>query len=179
MANDTRPDLSPEPGWEDVPFFKNPAGPRSFVSGEPEGNRLRTRYYRRVRDGALVGKVWFGPGTEGPPAHAHGGSTAAVLDEAMGGGAWLSGHPVLAAEIRVRFHRMLPLKTVATVEAWVDGVKGRKVQMRARLTGPKGELFSDSEGLFIELDAEQMSQIAQTMPDVARRLKELQSHEDG
>ena len=81
-----------EVGWTPIDPLGSVGTGRSFVSGEPDGDRLRVCYYRRDRDGALVGKIWFGPGAEGPPGHAHGGSMAAVLDEAMGAGAWLAGH---------------------------------------------------------------------------------------
>ena len=46
-------------------------------------------YFRTGPDRSLRAKVLFGPGTQGPPGHAHGGSMAAVLDEAMGGAAWM------------------------------------------------------------------------------------------
>lgn len=94
----------------DRPTFRSGIDP-SFVSGDPFGNRIRVRYFKRERDGALVGKVWFGPGAEGPPGHAHGGSMAAVLDEALGAAAWMSGHPVVAAKLVTVFRRMLPLGT--------------------------------------------------------------------
>lgn len=72
----------PEAGWTPVtPTQAVSAG--TFVSGDPGGNRLRVRYFRRDNDGALLAKVWFGPGTQGPPGHAHGGSMASILDEAM------------------------------------------------------------------------------------------------
>lgn len=150
-----------EEGW--VPI--GPLGPvgtgRSFVSGEPNGDRLRVRYFRRVRDGALVAKIWFGPDAEGPPGHAHGGSMAAVLDEAMGAAAWMAGHHVLAASLTTEFRRMLPLGTVALLEAWVDRVDGRKVKTRGRLFGRGGELHAEGEGLFIVLEPERFGSLVE------------------
>jgi acyl-coenzyme A thioesterase PaaI-like protein len=157
-------DLSPDPGWEDVSLMKHPDSPPSFVSGDPASDRIRVKYYKRTEDGALVGKAWFGPGTQGPPGHAHGGSQAALLDEVMGGGAWLAGHPVLAAQITVQFKRMLPIGTLTTVEGCVHEVNGKKVTMKGRLVGPDGESYSESEGLFILLDAEKLARFADTMP---------------
>jgi len=52
---------------------------RSFVSGDPDGNRLRAKYFIREKDSHIIGHVWFGPGSEGPPGFAHGGSISAVL----------------------------------------------------------------------------------------------------
>ena len=44
-----------------------------------------------------------GPPIEGPPGHAHGGSMAAVLDEAMGAAAWMEGHLVVAVRLATSF----------------------------------------------------------------------------
>lgn len=142
-----------EPGWDPLEPLA-PQSMRSFVSGDPSGQRLRVRYFRRGDDGALVGRVWFGPDAQGPPGHAHGGSMAAVLDEAMGAGAWLAGHTVVAARIGVSFRAMLPLGTIALVETWVESVDGRKVTTRGRLSGPGGDVFAESDGLFVAIALE-------------------------
>lgn len=144
--------LRPDEGWTDLQRDNWPGYGPNFVSGDAEGNRLRVHYYRRDSDGHLVGRAWFGPGTQGPPGHAHGGSMAALLDEVMGTSCWVSGHPVLAASIKIDFRNMIPLGTVATFEGWVDTVNGRKITTRGRLAGPDGTLFAEGEGLFIRMD---------------------------
>ena len=147
------PDPAPEPGWTPLTPMTARSG-RSFVHGEEGDDRLRVAHYRRDSDGALMGKVWFGPWCEGPPGHAHGGSMAAVLDDAIGKIGWLSGHRVVAASITVHFRRMLPLGTDATLEAWIDRIDGRKVHTRGRLYDDEGKTFAEAEGLFIELSEE-------------------------
>lgn len=168
MEAETNIDLSPDPGWSEFPPAQGMGGPRSFVSGDPAGRRLRVRYYRRDEDRAWVGKVWFGPEAEGPPEHAHGGSMAAVLDEAMGGAVWMSGHLALAAEITVRFLSMLPLGTVAAVEAQVSSVAGRKVMARGRLLGPEGKLYCEAAGVYIQLNQNQLKQLKERYPETLR-----------
>lgn len=123
----------------------------AFLSGGADDQRLIVRYFERERDGALVGKAWFGKGAAGPPGHAHGGSIAAVLDEAMGLSAWIKGHAVLAARLTVDFRAMLPLETVVHFEAFVVSVAGRKVQTRAALTDVQGNLVAEGAGLFVVL----------------------------
>lgn len=150
-----------EAGWIAIEPLVSVGTGRSFVSGEPDGDRLRVRYFRRERDGALVGKIWFGPGAEGPPAHAHGGSMAAVLDEAMGAAAWMAGHQVLAAKLTVEFRRMLPLENEAMLEAWVERVEGRKVVTRGRLSDSAGEPYAEAEGLFIVVAAERFGDLVE------------------
>lgn len=131
----------------------------SFLGGENETERVRVRYFRRVDDGHLVGWAWFGPGAQGPPGQAHGGSKAALLDEAMGLAAWAQGITVVAAKITVEFRRMLPLGTIAWFEAWVESVRGRKVEVRGMLTDAEGNPFTTSDGLFIHLPRERFDQL--------------------
>eukprot|EP00053_Salpingoeca_punica_P026785 m.226360 g.226360 ORF g.226360 m.226360 type:complete len:159 (+) comp90632_c0_seq1:62-538(+) len=75
---------------------------RPFVSDESTANeRLRVKYFKKpaaTPDGLaeLRGKAYFGHACEGPPGLAHGGSQAAVLDEAMGTVVWVNGGRVLA-----------------------------------------------------------------------------------
>ncbi len=149
----------PEPGWTAV-TPPQAVATGTFVSGESRGNRLRVRYFRRDRSDVLMAKAWFGPGTQGPPGHAHGGSMASLLDETMGAAAWLCGHPVVAAELTTRFRRMLPLETFCIVEARVTAVDGRKVRTVAELRSRSGELHAEAEALFIELDPSRFGDLA-------------------
>ncbi len=146
------PELAPEPGWTTLPNPPSMGKGRPYVSGEPKGDRLRVRYFRRESDGALVAKVWFGPGTEGPPGHAHGGSIAAVLDETMGGATWMAGHTTLSRCIEVHYRRMVPLGTEAWIEARVLSHDERTVRARAELTDADGGVYADGEGLFAGID---------------------------
>jgi acyl-coenzyme A thioesterase PaaI-like protein len=173
MDAETKVDLSPEPGWSDFPAAQGMGGPRSFVSSDPHGDRLRVRYYRRDTDNAWVGKVWFGPGAEGPPEHAHGGSTAAVLDEAMGGAVWMAGHLALAAQVTIHYKDMLPLGTVAMVEAWVSDNRGRKVHAQGRLLGPDGQPYCESEGIYIKLDERQLDELTSKYPDTIKLFESI------
>lgn len=150
----TSSSLDAEPGWISLDPRIAVGMVRSFVSGDHSGDRLRVRYFRRERDNALVGKVWFGAGAEGPPGHAHGGSIAAVLDEAMGLGAWMAGHSVVAARLTTEFRQMLPLGTCATVETRVECVEGKKVNMHGRLFHVNGDEFATAKALFVILAPE-------------------------
>jgi len=161
------PEVTAESDWEPFVPLALEGGQRSFVSGKPQRGLLRVQYFRRSGDGAVVGRAWFGPGAAGPPGHAHGGSIAAVLDEAMGVAAWSSGYASVAAHLEVDFTTMIPLGTDALLEAWVEEVHGRKVTTRGRLLDDHGESFAEAVGLFVVLDAERsgdvLEQVAQAM----------------
>jgi acyl-coenzyme A thioesterase PaaI-like protein len=159
---DRAPDVLPPDGA--VPVAPFPGPPQSFVSGDPSGDRLRVAYFRREADGLLLVRTWFGRGAEGPPGYAHGGSVAAVLDEAMGAAAWVAGHPSIAARIGIDFRHLVPLGIDALIEAWVDGAEGRKISTRARLLDEDGRVLAESDGLFVKLTEEQIRRARLPLP---------------
>jgi acyl-coenzyme A thioesterase PaaI-like protein len=154
-------------GWPDIDALLARSGAHSFVSSDPDGDRLRVRYFWQAGQPGLRARVWFGPGAEGPPRHAHGGSIAGVLDEAMGVCCWLAGHRVLAREIRVEFESMLPLGALTLAEARVISVEGRKIRTEASLRADDGTLFARAEGLFLRLRPEQLASITRHSPQLA------------
>lgn len=142
-------DLGGEADW--IPFDAPALVGASlrFVSGEPEGNRFRVRYFRNVKE-QLRARVWFGPETEGPPGHAHGGSIAAVLDEVLGLAAWAAGYPIVVGNLNVSFRSLLPLQQVVTVETDIISAEGRKVLVHGRIC--RGEtVYAEGECLCITL----------------------------
>lgn len=151
------PDLSGKPGWEALDIPTSFGTGRSFVSGDQDGDRLRIGFFLPPDRERIVAQVWFGPGAEGPPGHAHGGSVAAVLDEAMGTAGWMSGHPVVAAKITIDFLHGVPLGQVHTVEAWIERADGRKVCAASHLLAEDGSVLSKGEGLFIEMSEKRIA----------------------
>ena len=159
-TNDPNDRLGPEPGWESLENLTTSHAGRSFVRRDGSGDRFALRYFRRPSDGALVGRISFGIGCQGPPGHAHGGSMAALLDDAMGVAAWIAGNMVVAAEITIKFRNMLPLDTVIHLEAWVAEVDGKKVKTRGRICSVDGSaVYSEGSGLFIHLGPERFREM--------------------
>jgi len=153
-ANLPPPNLEPEEGWTLASLPKEFGFQPTFVSGDDDTDRLRVRYYLRDDDQRIVGKAWFGPGAQGPPGHAHGGSISALLDEAMGLACWMAGHTVVAAKLTVRFIEMLPLGQEIIFEAWIKETDGRKIITRSCLHHPNGTLYGKGSGLFIVIEPE-------------------------
>lgn len=125
-------DLSGAPDWTpfDAPALVGAS--LRFVSGEPDGNRYRVRYYRDSQQ-QLRARIWFGPETEGPPGHSHGGAMAAVLDEVLGLAAWTAGYAIVVGNLNISFRNMLPLGSVVTVETSVVSAQGRKVVVHGKI----------------------------------------------
>ncbi|NOQ51659.1 MAG: PaaI family thioesterase [Desulfuromonadaceae bacterium] len=152
MMTITKPDLSGEVDWEpfDAPALVGSS--LRFVSGDPEGERFRTCYFRKA-DQALVARIWFGPETEGPPGHAHGGSMAAVLDEVLGLAAWAAGHAIVVGNLNINFRSLLPLQQVVQVDSEIVSVVGRKVLVRGKIWDGKDKVYAKAECLCIEIQA--------------------------
>ncbi len=157
------PDPAVPADWAPVDPFPELRQQRSFVSDDGTSDRLRVVYYRRGDEPVLRGRAWFGPGAEGPPGHAHGGSVAAVLDEALGAAAWMLGHRVVVARLTADFRGMIPLGTDASLESWVIDVAGRKVRCRARLMDGD-RLLAEGEAVCVILTAEQASPFTRHLP---------------
>lgn len=158
-ATDAAPPVQADPDWEPIEPLRIEGGKGSFVSGDQAGSILRVRYFRRLSDGRLVARAWFGSGATGPPGHAHGGAIAAVLDEAMGAAGWMAGYPVVAAHLEVDYKVMLPIGTDAFVEAWVESVEGRKVFLASSLEDEDHRLLAAAEGLFVMLDPDRFGEL--------------------
>jgi acyl-coenzyme A thioesterase PaaI-like protein len=142
-------DLSGDTSWTDFDAPALVGNSLRFVSGDPQGERFRVRYYRDTAQ-QLKARVWFGPETEGPPGHAHGGSIAAVLDEVLGLAGWAAGHAVVVANLNVSFRNLLPLQKVVTVESEVVSVNGRKVLVKGRV-GSGSAIYAEAECLCIAI----------------------------
>ncbi|MDT8419721.1 MAG: PaaI family thioesterase [Desulfuromonadales bacterium] len=148
-------DLSGQPDWVQFDAPSLVGASLRFVSGEPDGNRYRVRYFRDD-DQRLQARVWFGPETEGPPGHAHGGSMAAVLDEVLGLAAWAAGYPIVVGNLNVSFRNLLPLEHVVTVESEVVSAEGRKVMVHGRICSGT-TVFAEAECLCITIPEQQQS----------------------
>ena len=142
--------LEGEKGWEPFDAPSLVGNSLRFVSGEPEGERFRVAYYKN-RDDALVARVWFGPETEGPPGHAHGGAMAAVLDEVLGLAAWAAGHPIVVGNLNIDFRQLLPLLTVMQVDSEIVRVDGRKVMVHGRIVDAEGTVYAEADCLCINI----------------------------
>jgi acyl-coenzyme A thioesterase PaaI-like protein len=161
--------VSDAAGW--IPLAEHPVGAviarfatRSFVTRDPDGPGLRVRYEVHPLRADEVGhatsphpaalRAWatFGPHTEGPPGHAHGGSMAAVLDEAMGLAVWLAHRAAVAAHLEADFRQPIPLGTTVRVETVVGPAEGTgKARVTSRLLGDDGTVHAEGSALFVLL----------------------------
>lgn len=115
---------------------------------------------RSPEEGELLGKIYFGKKSAGPPGHVHGGCQAAVLDEMMGSCGWHSGRGVLAAKIEVEFLHLVPYETPIDLWSKIIKVDNRKVTVAAEIR-LEGKTLARSSGLFIILKEEKLRHLDQ------------------
>ena len=92
----------------------------------------------------------------GPPAHAHGGIIATILDEAMGKVNKLRHVVAMTSEMTVNYLKPVPLRQPLRVESREVKVQGRKHINMAEILNEKGEVLARSQGLFIAIDPHRM-----------------------
>ena len=136
---------------------------KSFVSGEQQ-DRIKVEYYFNQKNSHFYAKVFFGDNVQGPPNHVHGGAIASVLDEAMGGAAWMNGYPGVTIQLKVSFHEAIRLKSEVLINAWVNKVKGKMVWINSKLTKIDGILYAEAVGTFFLLSKERFQEIG-NIPD--------------
>ena len=159
-----------DPDWErfDLPFGIGSG--RSMFVETPSGPTIRMSFFRRRSDNALVGHVWFGAATSGPPGFAHGGLVAFVLDEALGSAGWLAGYPCVAANLNIDFLRMTPLARDCSIEAIVEEVHPTKLLLSARLS-LDDKLLVRGRGVFPRINKKRLHEMSRTqeqpLPDLS------------
>lgn len=163
--NEPLPTFTDDPSLEKVnmAFYR-----RSFVTGEANTDRMRIQYFLRRADGHMFADCWFGPEAEGPPGFAHGGSQAAILDEAMGVMAWFNRYPVVTVNLSVNYKDLMPLDQHAVLETWIEKTEGRKVFTYGEIRTAEDKVVSTATGIFVTLPPEKFGD---NWPHIARHYK--------
>lgn len=123
-------------------------------------------WYGMADGRGIYGTVSLSERYEGPPRHAHGGASAALLDDAMGSAAWFAGYQVMTAKMSVNYRRPIPLNTPVMVTASVTGSNGRKVFVHGNICAADGTLLVDGDGLFVQIPSEFVAAFAEKFKEI-------------
>ena len=156
------PDVTPEPEWREfhLPFGIG-TGRSPYFSGK-RGIFIRMKFFATKSEeethDRIIGRIFFGPGSHGPPGHAHGGMVAYVMDECLGTCAWHNNHPCVAAHLELDYREPVPQHEDLEIEAEIAGIEGRKIFTKGRISrihkdGSK-ELCVESSGIFVKVGGE-------------------------
>ncbi len=150
----------------DLPF--NIGTGRTIYSGLEGANRLRMRLFKVSESGHVIGRAWFGPGSDGPPGHVHGGASAYILDELMGSTCWANDYPAVAATIEFQLQRMTPLLVDLVLESRIVSVSSKRVKLECELKLPSGEVCVRGKGDFAILTFSKGDSLNKTLPADAK-----------
>ena len=123
-----------------------------FACGKdnPDGMRLKFHYDRRIQ--RFVCRFRLGRRYTGPPAHAHGGVIATILDEAMGKVNKLRHVIAMTSKMEVEYLKPVPLRRPLRVESWELRVRGRRHINVAEIRNGRGQVLARGKATFLAID---------------------------
>ena len=101
------------------------AGIRMYNPVAGSGSGLAPPVHIDLADGHAVGTCTLGLAYEGPPAYAHGGISALLLDQMLGYVVGAAGRPGLTVALDIRYLAPVPLHTPLRLDARVTDSSGR------------------------------------------------------
>ncbi len=120
-----------------------------FVCGHTNPKSIGVTWFA-LPDGRITTTVTFTEAQQGPPGFAHGGASAAVLDEAMGATVWTAGYTVVAVNLNVDYHLPVPLGVPVSVEARITERDGKALHTEAEIRLPDGNVAVSARGIYVE-----------------------------
>jgi len=100
-------------------------------------------------DGTITASFVLNETQQGPPGHAHGGASAAILDEAMGAAVWYAGHNVAVVHLSLDYRKPVPLHQSLSCRARMERQEGRKIYASGEIYLPDGAVAVSARGIFV------------------------------
>ena len=119
-----------------------------FLCGSENPHNPGLRWYVDEK-GVVSSEFTLTLAQQGPPGHAHGGLSAAVLDEVMGAAVWQVGYMVAAAKIEVNYKMPVPLESLIKTRGYITRRVRRKIYTRGEIYLPSGPVLVEGKGLFV------------------------------
>jgi hypothetical protein len=140
------------PGADDLA-----GGFRMYNPVTGSGSALAPPLHIEVAGQAVIGTCTLGLAFEGPPAFAHGGISAMLLDQLLGYAASAAGHPGMTVKLETRYLAPVPLQTPLRLAAEVSEVNGRRVTARGVIAtaADPDTVLVEATGAFVALRPEQ------------------------
>jgi len=144
------------PGADDLA-----GGFRMYNPVTGSGSALAPPLHIEVAGQAVIGTCTLGLAFEGPPAFAHGGISAMLLDQLLGYAASAAGHPGMTVKLETRYLAPVPLQTPLRLTAEVSEVNGRRVTARGVIAtaADPDTVLVEATGAFVALRPEQAGRL--------------------
>jgi acyl-coenzyme A thioesterase PaaI-like protein len=118
------------------------------VCGTANPRGLGLRWFRKEGD-EIYAEFIFEVSQQGPPVHAHGGASAAILEEAMGAAVWRAGYDVVAVNLEINYKLPVPLGQKVVITARVQEVQARKVLTTGEIRLLDGAVAVTGGGIYV------------------------------
>jgi uncharacterized protein (TIGR00369 family) len=125
----------PEHGW-------------CFVCGTSNPHSIGLTWWLED-DGNLTSEFSLSEAQQGPPGNAHGGASAAILDEAMGLVVWATGHKVAAVNLEINYHKPLPLHETLHLVARITQTDERKIFSTGEILLQDNTIAVSGRGIYV------------------------------
>jgi uncharacterized protein (TIGR00369 family) len=131
-----------------LPMKKLPDHGWCFVCGTTNPHSIGLTWW--VNDqGIMTSEFTLNDAQQGPPGHAHGGASAAILDEAMGLVVWAAGLKVAAVNLEINYHKPVPLHQILSLEARITEQDERKIFSTGEIKLPDGSVAVSGRGIYV------------------------------
>ena len=120
-----------------------------FVCGGGNSHGIGVTWFA-LDNGSIFTEVTLTEAQQGPPGFAHGGASAALLDEAMGAAVWQAGYKAVSISLNVQYLKPIPLGQ----EIQVIGIRMDKLDRHIFAQGeirlPDGTISVRGKGVYVE-----------------------------
>jgi uncharacterized protein (TIGR00369 family) len=120
-----------------------------FVCGTANPHGMHVTWYAD-QQGRVSTRITLSEAHQGPPGYAHGGASAALIDEVMGAAVWYAGNRVVVVNLECAYRHPLPLGVELTVWGEVVDQSGRTVWARGEIVLPNGTPAVIGRGIYVE-----------------------------
>ena len=143
----------PSIGWEETDYNEImkrqlPYHGWCFVCGTDNPHSIGMAWWVDD-DGILTSDFVLDLAKQGPPGYAHGGASAAILDEAMGLVVWAAGYKVAAVNIEINYYKPVPLEQPLHLEARIIENDERKIFSSGEIILSDGTVAVSGRGIYV------------------------------
>lgn len=122
-----------------------------FVCGSKNPKSIGVKWYYDDNDEIYCNTILTNE-QQGPPNHAHGGASAALLDEAMGFAAWVAGYKIVSVNLNINYLKPVPLNSQIQVHGKIISKEGRKIFAKGEIVLENGDVAVEGTSILIEPD---------------------------
>lgn len=120
-----------------------------FVCGKQNTRGIGVTWYTK-EDGSIFTEIILTNAQQGPPGIAHGGASAALLDEAMGAAVWRAGFRAAAVNLNTNYIKPVPLEVKVRVAGVFIEKKGKHIFAQGEIRLPDGTVAVKGKGIYVE-----------------------------